>query len=200
MIKQQNFKDLDYYKSNYNTFQSRAIKLYTNDKHSVINNHFRTKGNPFRYKKVSDIKLTYNDQFMFFCKELDKITKSNNLLEDTILYRGLRPNHHIEKAIKTKSFCERGFCSTTFDKDIAIEKATVKNENGEIIDFGWIMEIYAPKNTFGGVIMEHSVKPDEIEFLLPRNIIFNIFDCDKEKNILRVLTKNFNNMSINKLC
>lgn len=170
--------------------------MYTNDEYSVINNYFRAKGYPFKYKKVSDIKLTY-DEFMFFCNELDKITKLNNLFEDTILYRGLKPNQHVENAIKTGSFCERGFCSTTFDKDIAIEKATVKDENAEIIGFGWIMEIYALKNTMGGFIMEHSVKPEEIEFLLPRNITFDIFEIDDENKILKVFDKNIYNI-INK--
>ena len=39
--------------------------------------------------------------------------------------------------------------------------------------------------------MEYSVKPEEMEFLLPRNMDFNIFHIDDENKILKVLDENF---------
>lgn len=196
LIKEKNFKKLDKYKLNYNSLQSRAIKLYTDDVRSVINSYFREKKPFFTYKIISGIKISYN-QFILFCNELNKITKRNSLLENTILYRGLKSSDYVSNSIENGFFCERGFCSTTFDKDIAIEKANVIDENGEIIDFGWLMEIYAPKGTIGGFIAEHSVKPIEMEFLLPRNRNLDIFDINYENKILKVFDKNIYNI-INK--
>jgi hypothetical protein len=47
-------------------------------------------------------------------------------------------------------FLERGYCSTSFDKEIARKKARG----------GWIMEIYAPKGTNGSYLKLYSENPN----------------------------------------
>jgi len=159
--------------------------MYTLDYQSHINSYFRSNHLSSEIS-VFGVSLTYSE-FMNLCNELDEICYINKLFEDTILYRGLKSNNTIEKYIKNKEFPEKGFCSTSFDKDIAIEKATIRDKNEKLIDFGWIMEIYAPKNILGAYLHQYSVSPIEQEFLLPRNRYFKILSVDEDKKVFKVV-------------
>ena len=173
-----------------NENQLNAMKMYTLDYQSYINSYFRLNPHPFEKISIYGVNLTY-DEFLNLCNELDKICSINKLFDDTILYRGIKSNDTIERYIKNKMFPEKGFCSTSFDKDIAIEKATIQDENKNFNDFGWVMEIYAPNGTQGVYLHKYSASPIEQEFLLPRNINFKIFNVDKDRRILKVIDNKY---------
>jgi hypothetical protein len=79
--------------------------------------------------------------------------------------------------IRKGEFLERGYCSISFNKEIAREKAK----------YGWVMEIYAPKGTNGSYLKPYSKNPIELEYLLPRNIKFKITYTNLSNKILRVI-------------
>lgn len=120
---------------------------------------------------------------------MDKLTNNYELIENTILYRGLRENLKIEKIIKSGCFNEKGFWPSSFDKSIAIKHSyTIRNN---IKSKGWIIQIYAPKGSPGVFLQQHSIISSEMEFLMPMDLTFHLFDIDHEKKEVKAIDKKY---------
>ncbi|MGL6299001.1 MAG: ADP-ribosyltransferase [Methanobacteriaceae archaeon] len=88
------------------------------------------------------------------------------LSKKTVLYRGIK-NIKPENFYIGEKIYDRGYQSTTFDKEVAIDYA---EENGSVI------KIKAGKRTLGIYIRQHSLYPEELEFLLRRKTTLNIYN------------------------
>ena len=75
----------------------------------------------------------------------------------------------IEKFEENQVFGDLGYCSTSFDINVA-ERIFKKNN-------GWLMEIYSLKNTKGTYLGEYSLF-NEFEYILPRNSLFFISEIN----------------------
>jgi hypothetical protein len=63
-------------------------------------------------------------------------------------------------------------------------------------DNAWILEINAPKNTIGCYLEQYSIYQEELEFLLPKNCIFEILNVDFENREIKLKIKNIYNIKI----
>ncbi|WP_409199375.1 ADP-ribosyltransferase [Methanobrevibacter sp. DSM 116169] len=178
------FKELEKYYWNANDNQKLAIEIYTYPKASKIINNFLRHNYPIKPLIVNN-KMIDKEKFKTVIYILNEITKINRLNENTILFRGLNHGKFIEEWIKNNTIIENGFCSTSFDKEVALNY--IDND----LDNNWLVEIYASKNTIGCFTEQYSIYDKELEFLLPKNIIFEIFKI--KNNIIKVFIKNIYN-------
>ena len=167
-----------YYSNIDDLIEELAIAYYTNDSTSNINSILR--GSRVIHHNETNVSFGIGfrelDAYIY---ELSELTIAKQLDEDTILYRGLRETPKIIEYIDNKCFPEKGFCSTSFDKNTAIMHSYTIKDN--IKTKGWIMQIYAPKNTSGAFLEQHPIIPSEMEFLMPQNLKFHLFDVNYEK-------------------
>lgn len=187
-MKKKNFKRLsEKYKINFGSVKElKAIIMYTEDLKSDINRYLRYDPVLFKYIDISGKKIPLRE-FFSFIKSLDKITIDHYLIEDTILYRGCNSDEKIEQIINKGRYIERGYCSSSFDKKIA-ENFAINLENNTK---GWLIEIYAPKNTPGAFLDRYSYYPREFEFLLPRNSEFIVLEHDRSTKTIKTLFLNY---------
>lgn len=158
----------------------------------LINGHLRNPSNSFFKINILGIILNYK-QFKFLYSKLDNITNNHKLFEDTILFKGLNNRTGIiEDIIEKGYFLEKGFFSTSFDREVAIEHTKIIY-NDEHIKKGWLLEVFCPKNTKGTYLDIHSILNSEKEFLMPRNLKFKLLDIDYKNQVLKIIEKKFLN-------
>ncbi len=100
------------------------------------------------------------------------------LVEDTALYRGFKDN--VNDFYLGQSIEHRGFASTSFDRGVAKFHATEK---------GSILQIDAPKGTKGVYIRQNSLRPGEVEFLLPKGSVLEVYKINKSNGVVRCALK-----------
>jgi len=102
-------------------------------------------------------------QFNNMVKDLDN--NQIKLIEDATLYRGFnKPSSRFEIG---QEIPDRGYVSTSFDKGVSRYYAGEK---------GTILQIDVFKGTKGVYIRQHSSRPEELEFLLPRGTKLVVYD------------------------
>lgn len=169
-LSEERLKELDKnYSKRYSDEVNYFMKDYSRDG-DVINNCLRYhdgRWNSFLEKKYG----ISEKQFKDMVKTLDSC--QIRLVEDTILYRGFKDNvkdFYLGQLIK-----HSGFASTSFDKCVAKFYATEK---------GTILQIDAPKGTEGVYIRQNSARPEEVEFLLPRGTVLEVYKINKSTAVV----------------
>lgn len=169
------------YSLNPNLAEEFAINAYTNDDDKKINKYFRDKSIYLNKEIYIDAVSLNNDKFQWVIQHLDSVVNQHSLVENTILYRGMENIDHLENFQEGELFWDIGYCSTSFDVNIA--------KNFCNSSTSWLMKIYSFEGTHGGFLGEYSKMPYEIEFLLPRNqnfMIFEINDFNREFKVLKI--------------
>lgn len=116
------------------------------------------------------------EEFEIMVKNLDN--NQVKLIEDTRIYRGLKVNINNFKI--GDKIPDLGYASTSFDKGVGNFHAT-----GD----GSILCIDASKGTKWVYIRQNSLKPEEVEFLLPRGSVLEVNKINKSAEIVHCKIK-----------
>lgn len=128
----------------------------------IVNNCLRNHEGKWN-SELEDKYALDSSQFKNIVKDLDN--NQVKLVEDCILYRGLKDN--AKKFKIGQKIPNKGYVSTSFDKEVA-EYFAEKN--------GTILHIDSFKGTKSVYIRQNSKYPEQVEFLLPRNTELVIYD------------------------
>lgn len=153
-----------------------AIYIYTNDKNSYINKYFRFKEDLWETKIIAGLRITpkiLKDFITYF----DSVCNKNNLIQDTLLFRGIENVDFIEEFYVGGTFTENGYCSCSFDIEIA--KYHSKDN--------WLMTIEGKKGLSGGYLEIYTDDQGEIEYILPRMTSFIITNIDYNEKIITLV-------------
>jgi hypothetical protein len=153
----------------YNSYYPESVKesIYSYSyEGNIVNDCLRNHAGKWN----SELKNKYNinkKEFQTILNNLDKHQVS--IVEKTRLYRGFKNN--INMFYVSMKIHDNGYTSTSFDKRVAIEYA---DEEGSLLI------IDAPKGTKGVYMRQYSQRPEEVEFLLPRNIELEVYKINKQ--------------------
>lgn len=162
-------------KNDFSNEEKKGIENYTSDKadfkkgifkpaYQEINSSLRKDGSVSEsHKKTVEI--------------LDKTFQKASSLEDFTVYRGVSEDF-ANKLKSGTSFYDKGFVSTTSDKNIAGEFSGSK---------GVLMEISVPKGSKAISLAKSSKHPEEKEILLNRNGKYKITGESKNESGKRIL-------------
>lgn len=156
------------YNKKHSSSTQRAMSIYS-DNSDILNECFRYfDGNWNRTLEEKYNLLSEN--FENICNSLEEGVTF--LKYDTRLYRGIK-NCNLGDYPINKKLINKGYSSTSFDKNVA------KFYAGEL---GCVLVIDAEKFSPGFYIRQHSFRPHEIEFLLPRDSVLSVYYRNVNKN------------------
>jgi hypothetical protein len=115
-------------------------------------------------------------QYKNMVKNLDN--SQVKLVEDTTLLRGVK--NDVNSFSIGQTIPDTGYSSTSFDRGVAKFHAT---ENGTVL------QIDAPKGTKGVYIRQNSLRPEEVEFLLPRGTLLEVYKINKSNGVVHCALK-----------
>ena len=174
-LSEDQLKELDNaYSREYSQSVKDSMEDYSRDS-NIVNDCLRNHGGKWN----SDLEEKYGfteNQFKNMVENLDN--SQIKLLKDTTLFRGCKNN--ITDFTIGKEIHDWGYGSTSFDKAVAMSYVT---------DLGTVLYIDASKGTKGIYIRQNSLNPEEVEFLLPRGTVLEVYKIDKSTGVAHAVLK-----------
>lgn len=169
-LSEDSLKELDKkYSKEYSENVKRSMKMYSDDGNIVNDCLINHNG-----KWNSDLETKYGINEQKYKNMVKNLNNSQvKLVEDTNLFRGFKNN--VNDFYLGQSIEHSGFASTSFDRGVAKFHATEK---------GSILQIDAPKGTKGVYIKQNSLRPEEVEFLLPKGTVLEVYKINKSNGIV----------------
>jgi hypothetical protein len=162
------------YSKKYSEDKKYSMKEYSRDG-DLVNECLRYHDG--KWNNILEAKYGINEsQYKNMVKNLDN--SQVKLVEDTTLFRGFKDN--VNDFYLSQPIEHNGFASTSFDRGVAKFHATEK---------GTVLQIDAPKGTKGVYIRQNSLRPEEVEFLLPRGTLLEVYKINRSDGVVHCALK-----------
>lgn len=169
-ISEDELKELDKtYSKEYPENVKLSMEDYSRDG-NLVNDYLKNHDGKWN----SDLEKKYGineTQYKNMVKNLDNAQVK--LVEDSTLFRGFKDN--VNDFYLGQPIDHSGFASTSFDRGVAKFHATEK---------GTILQIDAPKGTKGVYIRQNSLRREEVEFLLHRGSVLEVYKINKSNGVV----------------
>ena len=163
----------NYSPDKYNDDQLDALYNYSNGTYADLNNRLSLMAPGTPAKSIEP--QTMDDPLPAIVKNLDDAIKKSRAPNDFFTYANLGPDVDYTNLIPGVQFVLKGFTNTSLDVTNVINQADMSRtspETGRVQVV--VLQILVKKNMKGIYLSDFSPTPDDTEFLIPRDSMFQI--------------------------